>query len=75
MSEYFPGFEEKLFDEALENGIINEKQKEMILHFLEAPADYMSALLKANPGFIEAEIAKGGKNKERAELAVEKGYV
>jgi orotate phosphoribosyltransferase len=46
----------------------------MILHFLENPSEYMTAFLKSNPDFISAEIAKGGKNKERAELAIEKGY-
>ena len=68
------GINEELFDEAKANGVINDAQKDMIMHFLENPADYMTAFLKANPGFIEAEIAKGGKNKERAELAIEKGF-
>ena len=68
------GIDEKLFDEATSNGIINETQKAMILHFLESPSEYMTAFLKSNPDFIAAEIAKGGKNKERAELAIEKGY-
>ncbi len=62
------------FDEATSNGIINEAQKEMILHFLESPDGYMKSFLEANPGFIAQEIAKGGKTKERAELAIEKGY-
>lgn len=68
------GINEELFDEAKANGVINDVQKDMIMHFLENPADYMTAFLKANPGFIDAEIAKGGKNKERAELAIEKGF-
>ena len=68
------GINEVLFDEAKANGVINDAQKDMIMHFLENPADYMTAFLKANPGFIDAEIAKGGKNKERAELAIEKGF-
>ena len=68
------GIDEKLFDEATSNGIINETQKAMILHFLESPSEYMTAFLKNNPDFIAGEIAKGGKNKERAELAIEKGY-
>ena len=68
------GIDKELFDEATKNGIINETQKAMILHFLESPSEYMESFLKANPGFIAAEIAKGGKNKERAELAIEKGY-
>ncbi len=68
------GINEGLFDEAKANGVINDTQKDMIMHFLENPADYMTAFLKANPGFIDAEIAKGGKNKERAELAIEKGF-
>lgn len=68
------GINEELFDEAKANGVINDGQKDMIMHFLENPADYMTAFLKANPGFIDAEIAKGGKNKERAELAIEKGF-
>ncbi len=68
------GINKDLFDEAENNGLINETQKTMILHFLESPSDYMTAFLKANPGFIAGEIAKGGKNKERAELAIEKGF-
>ena len=68
------GINEELFDEAKANGVINDAQKDMIMHFLENPADYMTAFLKANPGYIDAEIAKGGKNKERAELAIEKGF-
>lgn len=68
------GINKNLFDEAEENGIINVAQKEMILHFLENPTEYMTAFIKANPDFIAGEIAKGGKNKERAELAIEKGY-
>lgn len=68
------GINEDLFDEAKANGVINGAQKDIIMHFLENPADYMTAFLKANPGFIDAEIAKGGKNKERAELAIEKGF-
>jgi orotate phosphoribosyltransferase len=68
------GINEDLFEEAKTNGVINDAQKDMIMHFLENPADYMTAFLKANPGFIDAEIAKGGKNKERAELAIEKGF-
>ena len=68
------GINEALFDEAKANGVINDAQKDMIMHFLENPADYMTAFLRANPGFIDAEIAKGGKNKERAELAIEKGF-
>ena len=68
------GIDKALFDEAMDNGIINEIQKDMILHFLESPSDYMTAFIKANPDFIAGEIAKGGKNKERAELAIEKGY-
>ena len=68
------GINKDLFDEAENNGLINETQKAMILHFLESPSDYMTAFIKANPDFIAGEIAKGGKNKERAELAIEKGY-
>ena len=68
------GIDEQLFDEATENGIINTAQKAMIMHFLESPAGYMTSFLKSNPDFIANEIAKGGKNKERAELAIEKGY-
>lgn len=69
------GINKDLFDEATNNGLINEAQKAMIIHFLESPADYMTAFIKSNPDFISGEIAKGGKNKERAELAIEKGYV
>lgn len=68
------GINKDLFDEAKANGVINDAQKDMIMHFLESPSDYMTAFIKANPDFIAGEIAKGGKNKERAELAIEKGF-
>ena len=68
------GINKDLFEEAFRNGIIDEAQKELVLRFLKSPNDYMTDFIKANPDFIKEQLALGGKTRERAELAIEKGY-
>ena len=63
-----------IFEEAQKNGTINEAQKELVLKFLASPSDYMDEFLAEHPGFIDEQIALGGKTAERANLAIEKGY-
>ncbi|MBN1892825.1 MAG: orotate phosphoribosyltransferase [Clostridiales bacterium] len=62
------------FQKALENKIISEKQYNMVIDFMKSPSDYMDAFLNSHPSFIAGQIALGGKAKERAELAISKGY-
>ncbi|MGI6091212.1 MAG: hypothetical protein ACOYEL_07490 [Saccharofermentanales bacterium] len=62
------------FARAVELGQISPRQAELCLAFLRDPDQYMADFLKEHPGFIAAEINKGGKNKERAQLALEMGY-
>jgi len=68
------GINRELFDEALQKGVINAQQKELVMSFLDSPEKYMDDFLKAHPAFISSQIELGGKAKERAELAVSKGF-
>ncbi len=72
--ETFAGIDKSLFDEAIELGAINKQQYDLIMKFLDNPSDYMASFLKDHPDFIKEQIALGGKAKERAELAVSKGF-
>ena len=68
------GIDTELFAEALNQGIINKDQYDLILSFIADPDKYMKDFIKAHPSFIDEQIALGGKNKERAELALSKGF-
>lgn len=70
----FAGIDKSLFEVALNSGTINQKQMDLVLSFLESPTKYMEDFLKANPSFIQDQINLGGKNKDRALLAIEKGH-
>lgn len=63
-----------LFHHARENGDITEDQLTMITAFMENPRDYMNHFFAAHPDYIKEQMALGGKAKERAEMAVAKGY-
>lgn len=71
----FTKIEPSLFDEAEKKGIITSAQKAMVADFIASPIDYMKAFLIAHPDFIDAQIALGGKPKQRAEMAISRGYV
>lgn len=71
----FAKIELSLFDEAVEKGILSTAQRNMVAHFMENPIDYMKAFLVAHPSFIDEQIALGGKPKQRAEMAIARGYV
>jgi hypothetical protein len=62
------------FDRAVELGQISPLQAELCLSFLRDPDQYMADFLQAHPDFIEAEINKGGRNRDRAQLALAMGY-
>ena len=71
----FAKIELSLFDEGVEKGILTTAQRDMVAHFMDNPIDYMKAFLTAHPDFIDAQIALGGKPKQRAEMAISRGYV
>ena len=73
--ETLTAVDKELFDEALANGSINEAQYDLVLQFLKDPDKYMKDFIAAHPDFINEQIALGGKAKERAELAISKGFV
>lgn len=73
--ETLTAVDKELFDEALANGSINEAQYKLVLQFLEDPDKYMKDFIASHPTFIDDQIAMGGKNEQRARLAVEKGFV
>lgn len=71
----FAKIELSLFDEGVEKGILTAAQRDMVAHFMDNPIDYMKAFLMAHPSFIDEQIALGGKPKQRAEMAISRGYV
>ena len=73
--ETLTGVNKELFDEALQNGAIDKAQYDLVLKFLDDPDKYMKDFIASHPTFIDEQIALGGKAKERAELAVSKGFV
>jgi len=68
------GIDKTLFDQALESNYINQQQYDLVMKFLADPDKYMKDFLKDHPDFIKEQIALGGKARERAELAISKGY-
>lgn len=66
--------ERALFDQALQNGLIDAAQFEMINRFLDSPGEFMRHFFRSHPGFLDQQIALGGKNRERALLCREKGH-
>ena len=73
--ETLTAVDKELFDEALSNGSIIEAQYDLVLQFLKDPDKYMKDFIASHPSFIDEQIALGGRAKERAELAVSKGFV
>lgn len=64
----------EFFYSAAEIKQINAGQAEMCIAFLQDPDKYMADFFADNPGFISAELKKGGKSAERAQLALDLGY-
>ena len=65
---------QEFFEKALQMNKITSAQYRMVLDFMNSPSDYMEAFLLSHPKFIADQLAQGGKAKERAELAISKGY-
>lgn len=64
----------EFFAKALEMNKITKPQFLMVTDFMNSPSGYMEAFLQSHPNFISDQLALGGKAKERAELAISKGY-
>ena len=64
-----------LFEQALSLGRITGEQLAMIETFMTDPDRFMREFLISHPDFIANEIAAGGKNADRARLAVSSGFV
>ena len=73
--ETLTGINKELFDEALADNVISQQQYDLVMKFLSSPDDYMKDFINTHPDFIASQIALGGKAKQRAELAIEKGFV
>lgn len=64
----------EMFHMAMESGLIDAEQYKMIIEFMQSPTEFMKDFILNHPDFLSEQIALGGKAKERAELAVSKGY-
>ncbi len=73
--ETLTGIDKSMFDHALESSYINKDQYDLVMKFLADPDSYMKDFIASHPTFIDDQIALGGKAKERAELAISKGFV
>lgn len=63
-----------LFETAHRMGRITQKQLDLVLAFIADPDQFMQDFLLAHPDFLSREIAKGGKNAQRAELCITSGF-
>lgn len=50
------------------------KQLALVLHFIDDPDAFMRSFLLAHPDFLANELAKGGKNAQRAQLCIDSGF-
>lgn len=70
----FAEIDKDLFRSAESMGVITEAQRVMVENFIDRPQEFMSFFLETHPTFITDELSKGGKARERAELAIHKGF-
>jgi len=64
----------ELFESARDSGEITEGQLKMISSFMDNPKDFMKHFCETHPTYIQEQLALGGKPRERAEMAIAKGY-
>ena len=60
-----------LFEKALELGIINETQLDILYKFKENPDETMRNFLLEHPDFIQESLREGGKSAKRAQLCLD----
>jgi broad specificity phosphatase PhoE/orotate phosphoribosyltransferase len=65
--------DDAFFTKALELGLINRGQYEMLLEYAKNPREAMKSFLEKHPEFIENSLASDEKTRERAKLCLEKG--
>ena len=70
----FARIDRALFERARDKGDISNEQKNMIDYFMDDPKKFMSYFFESHPNYIQDQISLGGKSKERAEMAITKGY-
>lgn len=70
----FAEIDKSLFETAVKLEVITESQYALVASFIDRPQEFMSNFLIEHPQFIAEQLAKGGKAKERAELAISKGF-
>jgi orotate phosphoribosyltransferase len=61
-----------LFAQAQADGLINAQQFAQISRFIDNPQKFMDEFLLGHPGFIDSQLALGGKKRERALQYLEK---
>ena len=66
---------EELFADALNRGLIDEQQMKLITDYTQDPIAFVRQFVAEHPDFLPQEIAKGGKNRERAERLLESDYL
>jgi len=66
------GVDVELFEKALNMGMINGEQLEMIKEYIKNPKESMANFLKQHPEFLEQALNSDDKTKERAKLMLEK---
>jgi len=64
----------ELFEQAKALGRVTDAQVELVNSFIADPDKFMHDFLVAHPDFLANEIAKGGKNAQRAELCIASGF-
>lgn len=67
--------DQDFFAEAVATGHISATQRDGILAFQKDPHGYMRDFLTSHPNFIATELAAGGKAAERAQRAIDNGFV
>lgn len=63
-----------LFKRALDMGLINMEQFEMIEHYISDPKESMAQFLRKNPEFIKDALLADDKTRERANLCLQKDF-
>ena len=63
-----------LFAAAQAQGLLTAAQCEMVRGFLADPDAFVRTFLREHPGYLQAQIALGGKPRERAERCIALGF-
>jgi orotate phosphoribosyltransferase len=66
--------DKNLFSKALEMGLINMGQYEMLIEYTDNPKESMKRFLDNHPEFIQNSLNGDDKTKERARLCIEKRF-